>query len=207
MIGIKIEKIIFLMIVIGCFSGYCVRAQQVHRYTLASSQPPVLSADAGNDIYSEAGNTEILGGDPVATGGTPPYHYRWQPGEGLSDSEAISPGLMTGLQDITYSLTVTDSRRCTATDTITVFGIITSKTDEKINMVSVYPNPVQTLLAIQTGLQSGGLTLFNNRGETVLAEVLMSPVHYIDTSALSKGIYFLKVYAGRDEYTERIFVR
>ena len=63
---------------------------------------------------------------PVATGGTVPYQWRWSPGKTLSDS-VISAPVARPLSSVRYTVSVTDKNKCATSDTI---------------RLEVYPNPV-----------------------------------------------------------------
>ncbi len=79
-------------------------------------------ADAGDDVeyYTcNASDTAVLGGDPVAAHGLPPYNYTWRPGLFLSDSAAEHP-IAFPESVMTYLLRVTDSIGCVDYDTVTV---------------------------------------------------------------------------------------
>lgn len=80
---------------------------------------PVPVASAGSDRMVCPGESVRLGGSPTASGGTPPYQYRWEPGIDLDDSTAANPTVRLR-QSRTYVLTVTDSRGCQARDTVTL---------------------------------------------------------------------------------------
>ncbi|HVM50452.1 MAG TPA: autotransporter-associated beta strand repeat-containing protein [Candidatus Acidoferrum sp.] len=77
------------------------------------------TADAGSDQTVCAGTRggTALGGDPTASGGTPPYTYSWSPTTGLSDPTAANPTAEIG-STTTYTVTVTDQNGCTATASV-----------------------------------------------------------------------------------------
>lgn len=79
-----------------------------------------LKADAGVDrIICNPFGENVLGGDPTATGGHPPYTYAWHPAENLNDSTRSHPIADPSVTD-DYIVIVTDDIGCTATDTVTV---------------------------------------------------------------------------------------
>jgi hypothetical protein len=80
-----------------------------------------LMAHAGGDTTISTGNDVVLGGNPTATGGTPPYIYFWT---GISLScdtcpNPVSQNLPEG--SYTYTVTVMDSLGALATDNVIVF--------------------------------------------------------------------------------------
>lgn len=80
---------------------------------------PQPVASAGPDRLVCPGESVRLGGTPTASGGTPPYQYRWEPAVDLDDSTAANPTARLR-QARTYVVTVTDSRGCQARDTVTL---------------------------------------------------------------------------------------
>jgi len=84
------------------------------------NMPATLTADAGNDIYLNPGQSSILGGSPTASGGITPYNFFWSPGAFLNDSTIANP-LATPLFTINYTLQVTDYNNCSAIDSVEVF--------------------------------------------------------------------------------------
>lgn len=87
-----------------------------------------LVANAGNDTTVCAGALITLGGNPTASGGTPPYQYLWSTG---STGENFFPRVDN---NITFSVTVTDFVGATAIDSITVTVV------SKPNISSVVSN-------------------------------------------------------------------
>ena len=111
-------------------------------------------ADAGSDQEICAGSSVPLGGSPTATNGTSPYTYSWSPAEGLSDPSVANP-IASPSSNTTYTVTVTDSKECTASDsvevtvneppTITCSGNITVNNDPgQCGAVVSWPAPIVT---------------------------------------------------------------
>jgi len=84
------------------------------------NQPGSLPlADAGNDQTICEGTVLNIGGQPPASGGTPPYGFLWSPSIGLNDPISGNPQL-TASSTITYQLLLTDANSCTGTDSLTL---------------------------------------------------------------------------------------
>ncbi len=76
---------------------------------------PLPVANAGTDTAVCFGTTLTVGGNPTASGGTPPYGYSWTPQSGQQDTLTVTASATT-----TYTVTVTDSFGCQAQDFVTV---------------------------------------------------------------------------------------
>ncbi len=87
--------------------------------TITVNEAPV--ADAGADDVICADGSVVLGGSPVANGGTSPYTYSWSPALGLSSTTAANP-TFTPVGPATYSftVTVTDANGCTDDDVVEI---------------------------------------------------------------------------------------
>ena len=87
---------------------------------IAYSNP---TADAGVDqsIVTCPSDSVRLGGSPTATGGSGVYSYLWSPDLGLTPINDIANPYVKGISSTTtYTLVVTDSNGCTATDQIII---------------------------------------------------------------------------------------
>ncbi len=82
-----------------------------------SLSAPALAASAGSDATIAPGGSTPLAGS--ASGGTPPYTYRWSPSTGLSNANIANP-TASPAATTTYSLTVTDAASATANSLVTV---------------------------------------------------------------------------------------
>ncbi|MES2592741.1 MAG: PKD domain-containing protein [Bacteroidota bacterium] len=87
---------------IGCTSPASVMIAQPATISLASTLAPVSCPGGSN------GSVSI-----IASGGTPPFYYLWQPGNQTTAS-------ISGKPAGTYSVTVTDSKSCSKQETYTI---------------------------------------------------------------------------------------
>ena len=78
-----------------------------------------LTANAGAAISLCMGDTVKIGGNPSATGGTPPYTYAWLPVTGLDFTSISNPNAFPTVAT-NYTLTVTDSTGTTDTNIINI---------------------------------------------------------------------------------------
>jgi|GEM_PF-5531911 hypothetical protein len=124
-----------------------------------------------------------------ASGGTGPYTYEW----------SGSPKTTASVNDLaaspSQSVTVTDSKGCTATATFAI-GTSSSISDvAAFNRVSVYPNPASSVLNIKADLNNNeALTveMFDVTGKVVISNVeAVASQHNItvNVSGFAKGIY------------------
>jgi hypothetical protein len=79
---------------------------------------------------------------------------------------------------------------------------VTSITEHHPNSLFVYPNPVTNSLVIQPEHPST-LTLYNSQGQLLLTKEI-STTHTLNTSHLSKGIYFLKATSEKGVYYQKV---
>lgn len=78
-----------------------------------------LSINAGQDKYICPSATTTIGSSPTVSGGFPPFTITWAPSTGLSATNVQNP-TVTGINTITYTLTVRDSRDSIKTDQVNV---------------------------------------------------------------------------------------
>ena len=83
--------------------------------TVTVLDPPIV--DAGGDAVVCRGSATPIGGE--ATGGTPPYSYSWQPARGLTAADIAQPEASPD-KDTRYIVTVTDSKGCSVSDTVSM---------------------------------------------------------------------------------------
>ncbi len=87
--------------------------------TVSVPEPPALVAGAGAGQEVTAGSSAIIGGSPTASGGSPGYTYHWSPETGLNNP-SLANCTATPASTTLYTVTVTDSKGCTASASVTV---------------------------------------------------------------------------------------
>jgi len=90
--------------------------------SLALTVTSFLTASAGSAVFGGA----AIGGSPTATGGTTAYTYSWSPATNLSSSTVANPTALCTGSTTTYTVTATDSRSCTASNSVVVTRNITA---------------------------------------------------------------------------------
>jgi gliding motility-associated-like protein len=83
---------------------------------------PLPIANAGPDasITACALDSAVLGGSPTASGTVPPYTYSWFPITGLDNPVGSNPVVDSLGSNVVYTVTVTDTFGCKATDQVQV---------------------------------------------------------------------------------------
>lgn len=197
----------FLLIMVFCSS---ILSAQNHVYTtLLVAQAPELEADAGNDIIS-SGAQITIGGSPTAIGGTAPYTYSWSPQEYLSNPTLSNPSLTPG-QEIDYTVTITDSKGCTASDEISIK--ITSTRLIQNQDIVFYPNPASESIVIQSNAHHtliDRLQIFDSSGRIIKEQVnvKITSGYIVDVSQFSAGKYLVCVeFSGKKNYAPLIIER
>ncbi len=77
------------------------------------------------------------------------------------------------------------------------------------NIATIYPNPSKGIFQIKNdGLEISAIEIYNLLGEKIYSSNKTSSSNFtIDISNQSKGIYFVKIYAGEKSYTNKIIVQ
>ncbi len=133
-----------------------------------------------NGILSESNGILTIGS---ITGGTPPYAFTWEnfPGETGNTISFSTPG--------NYTVTITDSRGCTATESIVATSVETALKDN----IQIFPNPATDILKIEDLSWRD----FNYTVYTVDGRILLSgnsaQGNIIQTAEWPQGIYLLRV--------------
>lgn len=107
----------------GTISGNCIDFCEISNLITGDGTITGKAiADAGeNQILCSTYSNNVLGGNPSAKFGVPPFTYSWIPTDNLDDATAANPVLTTSLtSDVTYTLEVTDSNGCKGTNQVTL---------------------------------------------------------------------------------------
>ncbi|MCC6410569.1 MAG: T9SS type A sorting domain-containing protein, partial [Saprospiraceae bacterium] len=166
----------------GCFTTY----------TYYLTAPDSLQFSA---VVQDATGPLVPDGSVTVTavlGGTGPYGYLWSDGSTGPVLDNVPPG--------TYTITITDTRGCTAVSTYEVsFTIGTASPGETIAF-SMYPNPAEHNVWLELG--GAGtylLEMYDASGRRVLQRNVVSGRQQVILEGLSAGTYLVVVKNGRGE--------
>lgn len=138
----------------------------------------------------------------IATGGTPPYTYAWNPPSGTSPT-------ISGLNPGAFTVTVTDANGCTIQQSL----VLTSNRELEIEpaAVSVMPNPTTGKVTLQfhsTNDAAAQIRVFAVNGQEMMTENINQSkgmnVHNMDISNLSKGVYFIQIQTEKSRVTKKL---
>ncbi|APY09142.1 hypothetical protein BWZ20_12885 [Winogradskyella sp. J14-2] len=174
--------------------------------------------DSGNSNSTPAIVTVIDNLSPIALGQDITVDLAGQPSvmitaadldNGSNDNCTFSLSLnqdtFTLPGDYAVDLTIEDSSGNTDIITLIVTVIDTTlssndfETDE--NVIRLYPNPVQSLLFIESEHEISELHIFDITGKTVTKKV--KPSTHVDVSSISEGVYFITLYVNNTQVTKR----
>lgn len=173
-----------------------------------SDNPLTLEVTADPEIINDGESSQL---NVVATGGTGSYTYSWTPTETLSNPSIANPlASPTGVPTTTYKVVVTDSEDNTAEGSVEVSIRNVSVEENLLNSITIYPNPNQGTLYIESKRNIGMMdyTLLNSLGQSVSSQHFdkFEGVIQIATESLSKGIYFLHLSGDEGTTTQKIVI-
>lgn len=132
-------------------------------------------------------------------GGTSPYTLSWSSGG--------SANPLTGLTAGTYTLTVNDANMCSATATFVVGDATSVNEIIANNTMNVYPNPVNSLINIQTQQPANMRLNIVTMNGSVVKQFMHNGTHtQVDVTALPKGVYLLLGEGEHAMLKERIII-
>jgi len=184
-------------------------------FRLNVNQPEELIVDAGSDVSIDVGNNTILGGSPTASGGTGNLTYLWTASVYLDDETLPNPTAQPP-GNLTFNVTVTDERGCTADDEIfvTVIGGTYLTEAEEDAVLKIYPNPTPGLFTIdirEVKSTEFQILLINMSGKVILQKIIQchgsSVSTDIDISGMSKGAYFLRINGDNESIHRQIILK
>jgi hypothetical protein len=174
---------------------------------LTISEPARLIVDAGKDKSIDSGLSVTLGEDAVVTGGSLAYVYLWESGNSQSFQTKTIEVSNTGK----YYLTVTDTRNCSATDSLNVGITGVRDVDEPKNII-VFPNPSQGRFSISLNNSNSPLNIciFSPLGRVIYSidiPKISSPfIKEVELDHPIKGLYFIQITSGDGSTSTSSFV-
>lgn len=99
---------------VASVNGFCAVKDT---FKIIVNAVPVV--DAGDGVTIVKGVTATVGGNPTASGGTPPYDYSWLPLNGI-DNPFIPNPVALPAQTTWYTITVTTADGCIGSDSVEV---------------------------------------------------------------------------------------
>ena len=84
--------------------------------------------------------------------------------------------------------------------------IPTSISENTLESVKVYPNPVRNMLNIDNLSTEANISIYNMAGQLVISEQAVSGTNSIDLSSLSAGLYIVRMQDGNNVRTEKVQV-
>jgi len=180
-----------------------------------SLQPPVppLSCDAGGPYSSDTATPVQFTG--TATGGTPPYTWAWQFGDGATSTDQNPTHTYTAPGTYQVHLTVTDSAQATATDGATatiVQAPLPNIVIEKIKggngiTVTITNNGNATASMVHWGINlTGGLILKGKTASGTIPSLAVGQKKNETVKPLGFGRVTIKVTAADKTKTATAFV-
>lgn len=140
------------------------------------------------DNSATTGNSNITG---IAQGGNPPYTYEWN----NSDTTDFVSNLATGY----YTLTVTDSSGCQASETAAIGNVALNNQLNWLSSINLYPNPTNNVLNLALSLerkQDLNIQIINTLGQVIQQRNLNDfdeGITVFDVNNQAKGVYFIRV--------------
>lgn len=164
------------------------------------TEPPLLVVAVDEITPSDGfdnGKIEV-----TPDGGTQPYSFDWINEDGSSvsdveDAENLPPGL--------YSLVLTDSNGCTATqDSLEV--TLNSSTLDYTNTIKVYPNPVLDQLNIGATKAIKEFRIINTHGRVISNVKGRFTEKSIDVSNWTEGVYLVQLLTDKSWVSKKIVI-
>lgn len=164
-------------------------------------EPTAITITTTSTPESSASNGTA---NATPTGGTSPYTYAW--------SNGAATQTITGLTAGTYTVTVTDSKGCVQTSTVTVTSTV-GVTEIENGSFTLFPNPSQGMVTLSMeGIATGDISMeiIDVTGKTVFTQNVLfdgNKTNYnLDLSSLENGTYLINISMQEGTATRRIIL-
>ncbi len=184
-------------------------AAQVHTLTFTYTAPPLPVANAGNDTVVHCNLPFTLKG--VASGGTAPYTFYWQPGNLLNDSSLLQPTANISTQT-TFTFNVIDNKGCIISDQVEVTCFVIGVEEAGAGTLRLIPNPSAgkfMLSGIPVSEAPVQITCLSLQG-SLLAEKWISAGQrdaLLDFTSLPAGTYYLTLTFSDKKLVHKLIIR
>ncbi|OYU97624.1 MAG: hypothetical protein CFE21_04845 [Bacteroidetes bacterium B1(2017)] len=170
----------------------------------------------GNNQIIQKGSSTLLGQKPLATGGSPPYHYLWKPAQSINNDTLENP-LATPDSTTLYRVTVIDAYGSTQSDSVLV-QVSTKPSGLNVpegwQTWKVYPNPTKSIIVFQ-GLilaQSNTLSIevFDLMGRLVRTYVLREIDRTnpeLDLGEIIPGVYTIRIGSDNNFQSKKLIIQ
>jgi hypothetical protein len=170
-------------------------------FNIVTAASPVTASVTGTGSTGNDGTASV-----TASGGVPPYSYRWNNGQRVPSIDSLPPGL--------YTVRVTDSFGCTAIDTFRVQNLASGITvvEDGLPQITLFPNPANSVLNLQIESQKQTILkaeIIDMTGRCVYSSQFNVAGHYsqaISLDQLTAGIYILRLSSSDNKYVHQRFV-
>jgi hypothetical protein len=180
--------------------SYSVTVTDVNGCTLTKTTTITQPAAALAVLVSVQNVTSFASNDgkakAAATGGTPPYTYKWTPSGETTDS-IDNKGVGT------FTITVKDVNNCSVTD---VISFTADNLDEiaKLYNLQISPNPASSSIVITAEKYLETIQMTDVLGKILFTEKANDKSKTIDINNYADGVYFIKI---NNLLTRKIVIR
>ncbi|WP_081670969.1 T9SS type A sorting domain-containing protein [Sporocytophaga myxococcoides] len=206
-------RLIYTIPLLLLLVSFQMRAQTTLNFSVTQN-PSILTLNAGPNKSIANGQQAILGGSPSVSGGTSPYTYSWSPSLGLNQDNTSNPAASPVVSTV-YTMTVTDSKGCSNSKsvTVTVNGVPVGIFNGYASSIKLFPNPTSGSLFISSDLIPGKdlkLEVFNSQGIPVYEDILYSSNGTLDADIDLpediKGLVMIKLSSNDLQVVHKIMV-
>jgi len=152
--------------------------------TVDAPAVPTVNSSSTAETFGADGTINL-----TVTAGVGPYIYSWTGPTGFTSTDEDPAGLVGG----DYFVTITDANGCEfVSEAITVESVL--QIGENNLQFSIHPNPTnENMIITLSNKETVDFVLFDQTGKLVLEQKLNNLSNPIDLSALSSGIYIVRL--------------
>ncbi|MFK7807210.1 MAG: T9SS type A sorting domain-containing protein [Saprospiraceae bacterium] len=152
--------------------------------TITLTEPPTITLESESIVDEMDGdNTGII--SITTSGGTQPVTYMWSTGADTPTIENLSAG--------DYTCTITDANGCTSEFGPFEVGNLVATVDLAEANLSIYPNPVQQVVNLESGYKVSSVRILDVQGRTHIQQAIEDFKSQLSVAELPVGIYLMKI--------------